>query len=56
MMLSLERLNLRAVAGQVESNDDIITIHYDYGELINGMKWKDEYCDNPPQYIEKEYK
>ena len=41
---------------EVESNDDIITIHYDYGELINGMKWKDEYINNPPHYIDKEYK
>ncbi len=41
---------------KVSRNGDSITISYDYGELINGLTWKDEYKDNPPQYIEKEYK
>ena len=41
---------------EVERNGDSITIYYDYGELINGLTWKDEYKDNPPQYVEKVYK
>jgi len=41
---------------KVESSSDSVTIYYDYGELINGMKWQEEYSDNPPQYIDKEYK
>ena len=39
---------------EIEKHDDSVKIHYDYGELVNSMKWKDEYSDNPPQYIEKE--
>ena len=41
---------------EVERNGDSITIYYDYGELINGLTWKDEYKENPPQYVEKVYK
>ena len=41
---------------EVESTGDTITIHYDYGELTNGMTWKDEYIDNPPEYLDREYK
>lgn len=40
---------------RVERKGDTVTVHYDYGELTNGMKWKDEYKDNPPAYIDKEY-
>lgn len=41
---------------EVEKSGDSVKIHYDYGELVNGLKWNDEYSDNPPQYIDKEYK
>ena len=40
---------------RVERNGDTVKVFYDYGELINGLKWKDEYADDPPEYIEKEY-
>ena len=30
-------------------------VHYDYGELTNGLQWNDEYKDTPPAYIDKEY-
>jgi hypothetical protein len=40
---------------KVEREGDTVTVYYDYGELINGLTWKDEYKDNPPEYIEKKY-
>ena len=40
---------------RVERNGDTVKVFYDYGELTNGLKWKDEYADDPPEYIEKEY-
>ena len=30
-------------------------VSFDYGGLQNGMKWKDEYEDDPPRYITEEY-
>ena len=40
---------------KVERKGDTVTVYYDYGELINGLTWKDEYKDNPPEYIDKKY-
>ena len=41
---------------KVERVGDTVKVYYDYGELINGLKWKDEYINDPPEYIEKEYR
>ena len=40
---------------RVERDGDTVKVFYDYGELTNGLKWKEEYSDVPPEYIEKEY-
>ena len=40
---------------KVERDGDTVTVFYDYGELINGVIWGEEYGDNPTKYIEREY-
>lgn len=40
---------------KVERDGDTVTVYYDYGKLVNGLTWGEEYGDNPPKYIECEY-
>lgn len=40
---------------KVERDGDTVTVFYDYGKLINGVIWGEEYADNPPKFIEREY-
>ena len=39
---------------RVEDNGSSVTVYYDYGELANGLKWKDD-LEEIPEYITKDY-
>lgn len=41
---------------EIETSGDTLTLRLDYGELSEGYEWaKEEYKENPPEYIEKVY-